>query len=158
MLLSKQAIHLVSQELHAAHSSIVFTNGCFDILHAGHVHYLNAAKKLGDILIVGLNSDASVRRLKGPERPVNSESDRAAVLAALRCVDYITIFNEDTPYELISTIMPDILVKGGDYTPENVVGADLVRKNGGIVQILPFVPGKSSTAIINRIKQNESNQ
>ena len=132
---------------------IVFTNGCFDILHAGHVSYLKQAAALGDVLIVGLNSDDSVRRLKGYDRPVNNVNDRAAVLGALECVDYITVFDEDTPYDLINVIKPDVLVKGGDYKPENVVGKDIVEACGGRVEILPFVDGKSTTSIIKKIKE-----
>lgn len=129
---------------------VVFTNGCFDILHAGHVTYLSEAKKLGDVLIVGLNSDDSVRRLKGASRPVNEQQDRAYVLDALASVDYVCIFEEDTPLELIEKVIPDVLVKGGDYRVEDIVGADIVGKNGGEVIVLPFVKGKSTTSIIER--------
>jgi D-beta-D-heptose 7-phosphate kinase/D-beta-D-heptose 1-phosphate adenosyltransferase len=131
---------------------IVFTNGCFDVLHFGHVHYLLQAKKLGDILVIGLNSDDSVRRLKGPTRPINGENERAFVLAALVCVDYVTLFEEDTPEELIKVVRPDVLVKGGDYTLDNIVGADFVTQNGGIVTTIPFVEGFSSTRIIEKLK------
>ena len=131
---------------------IVFTNGCFDVLHFGHVHYLLEAKKLGDILVVGLNSDDSVRRLKGPSRPINGEKERAFVLAALACVDYVVVFDEDTPKELIETVRPDVLVKGGDYTLDNIVGADFVTQNGGTVTTIPFVVGFSSTRIIEKLK------
>lgn len=131
---------------------IVFTNGCFDVLHFGHVHYLLQAKKLGDILVIGLNSDDSVRRLKGPRRPINGENERAFVLAALVCVDYVTLFEEDTPEELIKVVRPDVLVKGGDYTLDNIVGADFVTQNGGIVTTIPFVEGFSSTRIIEKLK------
>ena len=130
---------------------IVFTNGCFDILHVGHVRYLKQASELGDILVVGLNNDDSVKRLKGVDRPVNSEKDRAELLTALGFVDYVVVFDEDTPYNLIKAIQPDVLVKGGDYKPEDVVGKDIVESRGGIVQILPFVEGKSTTGIINKI-------
>jgi len=129
----------------------VFTNGCFDVLHYGHVRYLLEAKKLGDILVVGLNSDASVRRLKGESRPINGEKERAFVLAALSCVDYVTLFEEDTPEELIKVVKPNVLVKGGDYQIENIVGADFVIQNGGIVTTIPFVDGFSSTHIIERL-------
>lgn len=132
---------------------IVFTNGCFDILHAGHVRYLQEAAGLGDILVVGLNSDASVKRLKGEERPINSEGDRAEVLCALEYVDYVVIFEEDTPLELITALQPDVLVKGGDYTPEEVVGKDVVEARGGKLVLVPFVEGKSTTNIINRMRQ-----
>lgn len=131
---------------------IVFTNGCFDVLHFGHVHYLLQAKKLGDILVIGLNSDDSVRRLKGPRRPINGENERALVLAALVCVDYVTLFEEDTPEELIKVVRPDVLVKGGDYTLDNIVGADFVTQNGGSVTTIPFVEGFSSTRIIEKLK------
>lgn len=131
---------------------IVFTNGCFDVLHFGHVHYLLQAKKLGDILVIGLNSDDSVRRLKGPTRPINGENERAFVLAALVCVDYVTLFEEDTPEELIKVVRPDVLVKGGDYTLDNIVGADFVTQNGGTVTTIPFVEGFSSTLIIEKLK------
>ncbi len=127
---------------------VVFTNGCFDIIHAGHVKSLEKAKSFGDILIVGLNSDASVRRLKGPGRPVNSFKDRAAVLAAFACVDYVTGFSQDTPYELIKAIKPDILVKGGDYSPEKVVGAEF----SGKVEIIPLLKGRSTSKIIEKTR------
>jgi D-beta-D-heptose 7-phosphate kinase/D-beta-D-heptose 1-phosphate adenosyltransferase len=132
---------------------IVFTNGCFDILHRGHVTYLNQARDLGDLLIVGINSDESVKRLKGPERPVNMLEDRAYVLSALKSVDYVIPFEEDTPLNLINLIMPDILVKGGDYTIDRIIGAQEVLANGGKVEIIPFVPGKSTSAIIDTIKR-----
>lgn len=131
---------------------IVFTNGCFDILHRGHVTYLQQARDLGDILIVGINSDASVKRLKGAERPVNQLEDRAYVLSALKSVDIVIPFDEDTPLDLINLIMPDILVKGGDYTIERIVGAKEVIAHGGSVEIIPFVPGKSTSSIIDVIK------
>ena len=130
---------------------IVFTNGCFDVLHFGHIHYLLKAKELGDILVVGLNSDDSVRRLKGPARPVNGEKERAFVLAALSCIDYVTLFEEDTPEELIKVVRPDVLVKGGDYDISTIVGADFVQRNGGIVTTIPFVEGFSSTRIIEQL-------
>ena len=132
---------------------IVFTNGCFDILHVGHIRYMQEAAKLGDVLVVGLNSDESVRRLKGTERPINNQNDRAEMLAALEFVDYVVIFEEDTPYGLIKKIQPDVLVKGGDYNPNNVVGKDLVEARGGELRLLNFVEGKSTTNIINRIKK-----
>jgi len=131
---------------------IVFTNGCFDILHRGHVTYLNQARNLGDLLIVGINSDESVKRLKGPERPVNMLEDRAYVLSSLKSVDYVIPFEEDTPLNLINLIMPDILVKGGDYTIDRIIGAQEVLSHGGKVEIIPFVPGKSTSAIIDTIK------
>lgn len=132
---------------------IVFTNGCFDILHRGHITYLAQARQLGDLLVVGLNSDASVRRLKGPERPVNDEQSRALLLAALEMVDYVVLFEEDTPYNLILKVNPDLLVKGGDYDIDNIVGADFVRQRGGEVRTIPFVQGFSSSSIIDHLKQ-----
>ncbi|OFZ14301.1 MAG: hypothetical protein A2X86_05485 [Bdellovibrionales bacterium GWA2_49_15] len=133
-------------------SKIVFTNGCFDILHRGHVEYLNEAKSLGTVLIIGLNSDASVKRLKGPERPINSEQDRKFVLENLRSVDFVQIFNQDTPFELIKYIQPNVLVKGGDWSTDKIVGSDIVLSSGGIVKSLKFVNGFSTTNIINRVK------
>jgi D-glycero-beta-D-manno-heptose 1-phosphate adenylyltransferase len=131
---------------------VVFTNGVFDLLHPGHIDVLNAAREQGDALIVGLNSDASVRRLKGPSRPVRSEAERAYVLAALRCVDAVTIFDEDTPLELVRAILPDVIVKGGDYTADTVVGARDVRARGGRVVIVPLTPGHSTTSIIEKLR------
>lgn len=136
-----------------AQKKIVFTNGCFDILHVGHKRYLQQAATLGDILVVGVNSDASVRRLKGPTRPVNNEQDRAEMLSALGFIDYVVIFDEDTPYELIKKIQPDVLVKGGDYKPEEVVGRDIVEARGGRLELISFVEGKSTTNIIKKINQ-----
>lgn len=130
---------------------IVFTNGCFDLLHAGHVKYLQAARRLGDLLVLGLNSDASVRRLKGPKRPLIGEEERSHLLAALDCIDYVCLFDEDTPLELISLLKPHILVKGGDYTPEGVVGRELVEAWGGRVELIPFVDGKSTSNIIEKV-------
>ncbi len=132
---------------------IVFTNGCFDILHAGHVQYLAEAASLGDCLVVGLNTDESVRRLKGEGRPVNDESDRALVMSSLRVVDYVTLFDEDTPYNLIDLLKPDVLVKGGDYTVETIVGADIVQANGGKVVTIPLLEGRSTTNTINKMKK-----
>lgn len=132
---------------------IVFTNGCFDILHAGHVDYLSQARDLGDILVLGLNTDASVRRQnKGPERPINNELARAKVLAGLGCVDAIVLFDEDTPYELIKAVKPDILVKGDDYKPENIVGYDIVTASGGKVVTIAFLEGFSTTSIVKKLK------
>ncbi|MDP1853877.1 MAG: D-glycero-beta-D-manno-heptose 1-phosphate adenylyltransferase [Candidatus Omnitrophota bacterium] len=130
---------------------IVFTNGCFDILHFGHVKYLREAKKKGDILVVGLNSDSSVKKIKGKTRPLNREKERAYVLSGLSCVDFVVIFNEDTPYSLIRALKPDILVKGSDWHREKIVGADIVSKSGGKVFSIPFVKGFSTTKLINKI-------
>ena len=132
---------------------IVFTNGCFDILHVGHIRYLSEAKSLGDILVIGINSDKSVKELKGPSRPINSLSDRALILSELRYVDYVISFEEQTPLELIKIIMPDILVKGGDYTVETVVGSSEVIHSGGQVKLLQFHEGYSSTNYIDKIKK-----
>lgn len=137
------------QSWKAKGEKVVFTNGCFDILHRGHVTYLQQARQLGDHLIVGLNSDASVKKLKGPERPINNELDRAFMLAALRCVDEVVLFGEDTPEELLSHLNPDILVKGGDYKPEEVAG----RQYAGEVKILSFVDGYSTTGTIRKIRE-----
>ena len=128
---------------------IVFTNGCFDILHRGHVEYLQKAKELGDLLILGLNSDSSVKRLKGEGRPINKEEDRAIVLSALECIDYITIFEEDTPLELIKIVKPDILVKGGDYKIENVIGREYAKET----VLIDFVDGYSTTKTIKNINK-----
>jgi len=132
---------------------VVFTNGCFDILHRGHVEYLQKAKSLGDVLIVGLNTDASVRRLKGPARPVVCEIDRAVVLSALEVVDHVCLFDEDTPFEIIRDLVPDILVKGADWAIEKVVGKDIVEHAGGVVRTIEFLPDRSTTSIIDRIAQ-----
>lgn len=132
---------------------IVFTNGCFDLLHVGHVRYLQEAKKLGDVLVIGVNSDASVKRLKGPTRPVQIEADRAEILAALGCVDFTVIFTEDTPEKLIKAVKPDILVKGGDWKIEQIVGSDFVLANGGKVMSLQFVDGKSTTKLIEKAQK-----
>lgn len=131
---------------------VVFTNGCFDILHAGHVDYLERARDLGDFLVVAVNSDASVRRLKGETRPVNALADRMRVLAALGCVDWVVPFSKDTPLQLIEALTPDVLVKGGDYRASEVVGASWTRKHGGCVKILPFLKGRSTTRIIRKAR------
>jgi rfaE bifunctional protein nucleotidyltransferase chain/domain len=131
---------------------VVFTNGCFDILHYGHLHYLAEARDLGDRLVIGLNSGASVRRLKGPTRPINDELTRTHLLAALQVVDAVVIFDEDTPLELIRLVQPDVLVKGGDWRPEQIVGSDLVLAQGGKVLSLPFIQGYSTTNIEQKIK------
>lgn len=132
-------------------SGVVFTNGCFDLLHPGHVDYLYRARALGAFLVVGLNSDASVRRLKGPTRPINSEQSRALVLAALGCVDSVVLFEEDTPLELIKQVKPEILVKGGDWPVEQIVGREFVEAHGGSVLSIALLPGYSTTNIIKKI-------
>ena len=134
-------------------NKIVFTNGCFDILHLGHVDYLEKARGLGDKLILGLNTDDSVSRFKGPDRPIQDENSRARILAAFQFIDLVVFFNEDTPLDLISALVPDILVKGSDYLAENIVGADVVIRHGGQVKTIEFVPGYSTTRIVEKIKR-----
>ncbi len=151
MITSRSNIKSICRRVREAKKKIVFTNGCFDIIHVGHAKYLFEAKSFGDILIVGLNSDDSTSRLKGDKRPINNESDRAFVLSALEPVDYVVIFDEDTPAELIKIVKPDVLVKGGDYTKENIVGAEFVESFGGEVKVIPFVEGKSTTSLIEKI-------
>ena len=153
MLIPNERIEVVSAALREGGARVVFTNGCFDILHAGHVRYLAAARALGDVLILGLNSDASVRRLKGDERPVNSEADRAEVVGALKSVDYVVIFGEDTAEELIAKVRPAVYAKGGDYTLETLPEARIVESYGGEVAFIPLVAGKSTTNIIARAGQ-----
>lgn len=130
---------------------VVFTNGCFDLVHLGHVDYLSKARDLGDLLIVGLNSDDSIRRLKGEKRPISHQESRAMVLAAFSFVDYVVIFEEDTPLRLITELRPDILVKGGDYNHDNVVGADFVESYGGRLELIPLVPGESTTNLVQKM-------
>jgi D-glycero-beta-D-manno-heptose 1-phosphate adenylyltransferase len=132
---------------------VVFTNGCFDLLHLGHVDYLEKARNLGDRLIIGLNTDASVSRFKGPERPLQDQTSRSRVLAAFQFVDLVVLFNEDTPLNLITELLPNILVKGSDYLAENIVGADVVKKAGGKVETIDFVAGYSTTRIVEKIKR-----
>ncbi|MFQ6613487.1 MAG: D-glycero-beta-D-manno-heptose 1-phosphate adenylyltransferase [Fidelibacterota bacterium] len=133
---------------------VVFTNGCFDVLHRGHVDLLTRAARLGDYLVVGLNSDRSVRALKGPDRPYQAENDRAVMMDAMKGVDLVILFDEDTPLALIQALKPAILVKGGDYREEEIVGAPEVRSWGGRVEIIPFLPGYSSTSLINKIRRS----
>jgi len=149
-ILSRTDMKAARDTLKKAHRTLVFTNGAFDILHAGHVAYLNFSREQGDALVVGLNSDASVRRYKGDKRPVNREQDRALVLAALECIDYVVIFDEDEPKELIAEIIPDVLVKGADWA-HYVSGRDLVEANGGRVVLADMVEGRSTTGTIQRI-------
>ena len=152
-VLSREALAAVCARVKKAGKRVVFTNGCFDILHRGHVDYLTKAKALGDLLVVGVNGDDSVRRLKGPNRPVVNQDDRAAVLAALAAVDYVSLFDEDTPFELIRAIAPDVLVKGADWSVEAIVGKDVVEAAGGTVQTLEFLPNRSTSSIIQKIIQ-----
>lgn len=148
---SREELARTIHEMQISGKKIVFTNGVFDILHKGHVEYLNRAKSLGDILVVALNSDASVRRIKGNSRPVVGEDDRAFVVANLKSVDYVCIFGEDTPYETIKLLQPDVLVKGADWKVDNVVGKDIVEARGGTVVTIEYLNGKSTTNIINKI-------
>ncbi|RKZ28276.1 D-glycero-beta-D-manno-heptose 1-phosphate adenylyltransferase [bacterium] len=141
----------IRNRLRAEGKKLVFTNGCFDIIHRGHIDYLTAAKALGDILIIGLNSDRSVREIKGFGRPIVELDDRAAVLSALECVDYIIIFDEPTPAKLIEALLPDILVKGADWSESEIVGAETVKRAGGEVVRIPLTSGKSTSAIIEKI-------
>lgn len=152
MKVTRDNLSAFAAALRAHGQRIVFTNGCFDILHVGHVRYLGAARALGDCLVVGLNSDASVRRLKGPERPVNEEADRAEVLDALRAVDYVTIFDEPTAAELIEIIRPDVYVKGGDYTIATLPEEKIVRGYGGRVEFIDLVPERSTTRVIEKLR------
>ncbi len=141
------------EQLRQARQRVVLTNGCFDLLHPGHVRYLQQARALGDALIVALNSDRSVRQLKGPSRPILDENERAEVMAALACVDYVTIFDDPTPQRVIAWLLPDVLVKGGDWSLETIIGREEVEAAGGQVLSLPFVEGSSTTDVIERIVQ-----
>ena len=151
-----EAVRVVERE-RAAGRRIVFTNGVFDLLHPGHVRYLRDARALGDVLVVGLNADASVRRNKGPERPINREEERAEVLAALSVVDLVVVFDEDTPAEIISRLQPDVLVKGADWPADQIVGRDTVEARGGRVVRVPVEQGYSTTAIVERIRRSATN-
>ncbi len=153
-VVSREELVSIRRRLKAERRSVVFTNGCFDILHRGHVDYLSKARAMGDVLVVGLNTDASVRRLKGPSRPVVDQDDRAVVMAALAVVDYVCLFSEDTPLELITAIVPDVLVKGADWPIDKVVGREVVESAGGRVQAIEFVPDRSTTSIIDRIRSS----
>ncbi len=156
ILTRQEAVKLV-QLWKLAGQKVVFTNGCFDLLHLGHVDYLEKARALGDKLILGLNTDDSVSRFKGPERPLQDQHSRARILAAFQFIDAVVLFDEDTPLELISEILPDVLVKGSDYLAENIVGADVVKKYGGTIKTIDFVPGYSTTNIINKIIESKKN-
>jgi len=155
MVIDQKDIALWCEQLRKKNKKIIFTNGCFDILHVGHVRYLESAKALGDCLIIGLNSDASVRALKGEARPINSEEDRAEVLGALRAVDCVVVFGDETAENLIAKVRPDIYVKGGDYTLETLPEAEVVLDYGGKIELVPLVTGRSSSNIINKIKSTE---
>ena len=147
----RKDLQRIIQDLKAKGKRIVFTNGCFDLLHVGHIRYLEKGKSFGDVLTVGVNSDQSVRILKGPKRPILPEGERAEILSGLGCVDYITLFNEPTPLELISFLQPHILVKGGDWTKETTVGKEVVERLGGEVVIIPFIEGSSTSNLIETI-------
>ena len=151
--LSQLQERLAAMRKRMPHPVIVFTNGCFDLIHRGHVDYLSRARDLGDVLVVGLNSDASVRRLKGDSRPVSNQQSRAEVLAAFAFVDFVVLFDEDTPLKLIEAVIPDILVKGGDYSHDTVVGADFVEQHGGRLELLSLVPGESTTRLVERMRK-----
>lgn len=151
-IFTKESLGVRLLEWNKAHKKIVFTNGCFDILHLGHVEYLSRAASYGDILIIGLNSDKSVKSIKGPSRPVQDEITRASVLASLQFVDKVVLFDEDTPYKLIKRIQPDVLVKGADYKPEDIVGYDIVKSKSGEIITIEYVEGQSTTGIINKLK------
>ena len=153
MLVERQDIAKFCEILRKGGQKVVFTNGCFDILHAGHVTYLEAAKAQGDVLVLGLNTDESVRRLKGPERPINHELDRAKVVGALKSVDYVVLFGEQTAEAVIAEVKPDVYVKGGDYTLDTLPEAKIVQSYGGKVAFIDMVEGRSTTNIINKIKK-----
>jgi rfaE bifunctional protein nucleotidyltransferase chain/domain len=152
VILDRGELLRVRAGLRAAGRRLVFTNGCFDILHVGHVRYLAAARRLGDALLVAVNSDRSVRALKGPGRPIMNEAERAEMLAALSSVDFVTVFDEESPRQLISELLPDVLVKGGDYAPDEIHGREEVEAAGGRVLALPYVEGASTTGIIERVR------
>jgi D-beta-D-heptose 7-phosphate kinase/D-beta-D-heptose 1-phosphate adenosyltransferase len=142
----------IASEARRAGKTVVFTNGCFDLLHRGHVHILREARAMGDILIVGVNSDRSVRGIKGPKRPILGETDRSELIAAMEMVNYVVLFDEADPRKLIEAIKPDVLAKGGDWGPDGVVGADIVEQTGGKVAVIPYLKGFSTTEIIERIR------
>ena len=150
-IVPRQKLAQVVRELKAAGKKVVFTNGCFDLLHVGHVRYLRKARELGHVLVVGVNSDASVRAIKGPPRPIQPEADRAEILASLECVDYVTIFDEETPADLIAAVVPDVLVKGGDWPRGQIVGRDTVEAAGGIVKTIPLIEGRSTSELLKRL-------
>lgn len=153
MLVKRENLRAIIEKLHSEGKTVVATNGCFDILHVGHVRYLEKTKSFADYLIVLLNSDISVKLIKGPNRPINNEKDRAEVLNALRCVDYVVLFDEESPRNLLDEIKPDVYTKGADYTIETLPEADIMKKNGTRVEFIDFVEGKSTTSIINKMKK-----
>ena len=148
---SKDKLEDLIKRLRKKNKKIVFTNGCFDIIHPGHIYLLKKSKDMGDVLIVGLNSDSSIKKIKSEDRPINKESDRVKILESIKHINYVTIFNEETPLKLIKLINPDILVKGGDYKINEIVGSDFVIQNGGEVKIIPFIGGHSTSKLIDRI-------
>lgn len=152
-IVNKQELLSHLEQINMKGKKIVFTNGCFDIIHRGHIDYLSKARDLGDLLIVGVNSDSSVRRFKGNSRPIQDEKSRCLILSAMQFVDFVVLFDEDTPYELIKFIQPDVLVKGADYKIEDIVGYDIVKNKGGEVKTIKFIDGYSTSNIVNRIKQ-----
>jgi len=152
MIVSRERIREISKEIKKEGKKIVFTNGCFDLIHKGHIYLLKEAKKFGDVLIVGINSDKSVRKIKGENRPILKEEERTFIIDNIKGVDYVVLFDEETPEELIKEICPDFLVKGGDYKEEEIVGADFVKKSGGKVVIIPYLKNFSTTKLIERIK------
>ncbi|HLN83693.1 MAG TPA: D-glycero-beta-D-manno-heptose 1-phosphate adenylyltransferase [Candidatus Binatia bacterium] len=150
---SVDELSAMSAQARKAGRVVVFTNGCFDLVHRGHIYLLRQAKALGDILIVGLNSDVSVKTIKGPDRPIMPEADRIELIAALEMVDYVVVYSEPDPYQIIAAIKPNVLVKGGDWSADEIVGADVVEQNGGRVAVVPYLPGFSTTQIIERIRK-----
>ena len=152
-IVSRENIQQIVDELHQQNKTIVATNGCFDILHIGHIRYLQKTKSFADKLVVLLNSDLSVRSIKGPDRPINNENDRAEILCALSCVDYVVLFEEESPRNLLDEIKPDVYTKGADYTMKTLPEADIMKKNGTRVEFIDFVEGKSTTNIINKINK-----
>ena len=154
-VIEREELSRLIEESRSDGLKIVFTNGVFDILHAGHLDYLKRSKKLGDILIVGVNTDESAKAIKGPDRPFNSEEDRAALLAGLECVDYVALFSEGTPINMISSVRPDLLVKGADYSADEVVGKAVVESYGGRVELIPFKEGFSTSSLIEKIKSGD---
>lgn len=153
MIVQREDLRALIDKIHQQDKTVVTTNGCFDILHVGHVRYLEKTKTFGDYLIVLLNSDKSVKSIKGPSRPINNEMDRAEILSALKCVDYVVLFDEDSPRNLLDEMKPDVYTKGADYTMETLPEADIMRKNGTRVEFIDFVAGKSTTKTIEKMKE-----
>lgn len=153
MLIKREDLRALIDKIHNTGKTVVTTNGCFDILHVGHVRYLEKTKTFGDYLIVLLNSDKSVKSIKGPSRPINNEMDRAEILSALKCVDYVVLFDEDSPRNLLDEMKPDVYTKGADYTMETLPEADIMKKNGTRVEFIDFVAGKSTTKTIEKMKE-----